>query len=251
MNRKIKNIGKNSVFFGILLLAGLVLFQAQTFYGKRRTGFFQTKEDGAPFGYFIPQTVQEGKSLPLVVIFGKKATDVMKWKDLAAQDNLVIVAIQPKVGGVWNYRWDIERALLKIKEVRNWYSIDPSRIWATGYEEGGNFALLMTINHPEIFVAATAVEAKAAGAWILADDANSGRKLDPFNYSDESKSHRPLWLLNFTQSKLVSAEDLQRTNEVLTKYGYPVAYEKIEGEPYSPTQKMIQQMYGWLKSQKV
>jgi poly(3-hydroxybutyrate) depolymerase len=243
-----KNIRKNFIFAGILLLAGMVLFQGQTFYGKRRTGFYKTAEDGAAFGYYVPPQMDENNAHPLVVIFGKKVTDVMKWKDTATREGLIVLCIQPKYGGVWNWEWDVDRALKKIKEVKVWHPVDTNRVWATGFESGGNFALLMTINHPKVFAQASVVEAKTYGFEILEGD--SGTRLDPFNYTNKTEQHRPLWLLNFTQSQTVSAEDLEKTREYLEKFGYPAVYEKVEGEPYPPTQKIIQQMYGWLKTEK-
>jgi len=235
-------------FIGILLLVGFVLLQGQTFYGQRQTGFYKSKEDGASFGYYIPRSVDQKTAHPLVVIFGKKATDVMKWKDTAEKEGLLILAIQPKYGGVWNWNWDVQRALTKLQEMKKWYLIEANKVWATGYETGGNFALLMTINHPEVFMGASVVEAKTAGVEILQGD--SGTRTDPFAFTDKADQHRPLRLLNFTGSQFVSAEELKRTEELLNKFGYTVTYEKIEGEPYAPTEKMIQGMYDWFKTLK-
>ena len=246
MKRSWIGVTKSSGFIGILLLAGLVLFQGQTFYGKRQTGFYKTKEDGAAFGYFIPQKFDQKKAYPLVVVFGRKATDVMTWKDLANKEGLIVLAIQPKYGGVWNWNWDMDRALKKIEEVKKWYPIDAGKVWATGYEEGGDFALLITINHPEIVSKASVVEAK--GATMEIPQGDSGDKADPFNFTDKTELHRPLQLLSFTKSERIAQEDLAKTREVLSKFGYPVAYGTLEGESYSPTAKMSQEMYGWFKS---
>ncbi len=237
---------KNRGFIGILLLAGFVLFQGQTFYGKRQTGYYKTKEDGAPFGYFIPQKFDQKKIYPLVVIFGRKATDVMKWKGVADKKDVIVISIQPKYGGVWNWNWDMDRALKKLQEVKRWYPIDAGKVWATGYEEGGDFALLITINHPEVMSKAAVVEAK--GATMKIPQGDSGDKADPFNFSSKAELHRPLQLLSFTKSTVITQEDLEKTREVLSKFGYPVTYGTLEGESYSPTEKMSQQMYDWFVS---
>lgn len=235
---------------GILLLGALVVFQAQTFYGKRKVGFYTTKEDGAPFGYYVPRQIDEKKTYPLLVIFGQKPTEVMKWKDYADKQGLVVVAIQPKIGGVWNFEWDVDRALRKMKEVKGWFPVEKSKIWAMGYEKSGNFAIQMTMNHPEVFTAAAASDAKTYNALIMKGDATSPDYVDPFRYKEKPEERRPLWMMNFSKSTLVPEADLAKTKELLAKYGYVVTYAMVEGEPTSPDQKTIQKIYEWLQSLK-
>lgn len=235
----------------ILLLTGSLILQAQTFYGKRRTGFYATREDGAPFGYYIPRAITEDKKVPLVVIFSKKATAVMKWKNLADENQFIAVAIQPKLGGVWNFEWDVDRAMKKVKELLGWYPIDADRILATGYESGGTFALIMAINHPEMFAAGAASDAKTADVKLLRGDVDSNEYVAPFAYQKDTAKHRPLWLLNYTESEYVKPEELQKTRELLDEFGYSVTYETVEGEPHSPSQKIVQNIYRWFENQAV
>jgi predicted esterase len=246
----IKNIKKFKWgFIAVLLLAGLILLQAQTFYGKRRTGFYATREDGAPFGYYVPRGIDEAQEVPLIVIFANKATAVMKWKAVADQEEVIIVAVQPKLGGVWNFEWDVDRAIKKVNELLGWYPIDKNKVWAAGYEKGGMFALLMTVNHPELFKAAAASDSKTADVKLLRGDAAQGEYIAVFDYRKDASLHQPLWMMNFTESEYVSQEEIQKTKELFEQFGYAVTYETVVGESHSPSQKVIQQMYRWLQSQ--
>ena len=110
----------------------------------------------------------------------------MKWKNLADEEELIAVSIQPKLGGVWNFAWDVDRAMKKVKELSGWYSIDQNKIWATGYGSGGMFALLMTINHPEMFMAAAVTDAKTADVKLLRGDAAQNEYVAPFDYRKET-----------------------------------------------------------------
>ncbi len=241
--------GSKWAIVGIFLLAGMILLQGQTFYGKRRTGFYSTKEDGSPFGYYIPRTIDENKTYPLIIVFGQKATAAMKWKNLADEKGLVIAAIQPKLGGVWNFQWDTDRALTKTKQMMEWYPIDSAKILATGYEEGGSFALVMAINYPELFSAGAAIDAKTANFILQNGDVDRDSKIDPFAYDKNPAKQKPLWLMSYTKSEFVPAEDLDKTHDFLKEYGYSVTYETVVGEPHPPSQKNIRQIYRWFNSQ--
>ena len=230
----------------VFVFAGLLIFQAQTFYGKRRTGFYKTQEDGASFGYYVPRNLDEKAQYPLVVVFGKKATDVMKWKNVANDKGLVVVSIQPKEGGRWNYSWDGDRTLDKVKQVMGRYPIDNGKIWAMGSEQGGAFALMMTINYPDVFNRAAAINSKTYNALFrLGKSDDISREADVFDYNRDSDRQRPLWMLNFSESEYVPKEDLKETGKILKKFGYSVTTQLIEGEPFSPTSKMIEEIYQW------
>ena len=248
-----KNIQSKLVLTSVLLLVGLFVFQGQTFYGKRRTGFYATKEDGAAFGYYVPRelgdSLKQKRVYPLMVVFAQKATAAMKWKNIADKDKMVVVAIQPKIGGIWNYEWDLTRALKKINELKTRFPIDENKIWATGYEKGGFFALVMAIDKPTVFAAAAAVDCKTANTTMLRGQADQAEFAGPFAYQDDPAKQCPLWLMNYTKSEYVSAEDLAKTKEILGKYNYPVTYTIVDGEPHSPSQKVIRQIYSWLQSQ--
>jgi predicted peptidase len=166
------------------------------------------------------------------------------------KDGFLVLAIQPKLGGDWNYSWDVDRALRKIKEMKGWYPIDEKRIYAFGYEKGGVFALIMTINQPKTFAACAALDAKTAETLIAVSDRGSEKDyLDVFAYTADKFRQRPLWLMNFSKSGFVSADDAAKTRALLGKYGYPAVYQSAEGESCALTQKMAGEIYAWFKSQ--
>ena len=92
------------------------------------------------------------------------------------------------------------------------------------------------------------IDAKTADVRLLAGDVDGGRKVDPFNYQSNPEMQRPLWMMTFSKSEFATIEDLNKTRELLDKYGYRVTYESVVGESHSPTNKIIQQMFRWLES---
>ena len=238
----------------IVLMAFLgtaILFQGQTFYGKRKSGYFETQEDGAPFGYYVPRQINAGQNLryPLVVVFGQQTTNANQWRDILGKDDLIIVAIQPKMGGTWTLPTDIVRVLSKVDYMKKMYPIDPDRIWAVGYGASGNIALLLAINHPESFRAAATVDSKVVNTIVSGGDTGDGSFVGTFDFRNDSARHLPLLLIDFGEGSSVSKEDSKKTREVLEQYGYPVTYQSLKGYSEYPTKSVIHQMYDWLRNQ--
>ena len=63
---------------------------------------------------------------------------------------MIVSPHQPaKVGGVSYYTWNIELVKKLIEHIKTKYEVDPSRIYLTGFSNGGQSAWQYAIEHPE------------------------------------------------------------------------------------------------------
>lgn len=243
---------KTSCFVLLVLLISAPLFQAQTFYGKRQTGYFTSEEDGSAFGYYVPRSVnQSPKKCPLVVFFGHKATNALLWKDIAERDGLVVLSIQPWQGGRWFLPNDFVRAEKKVKEMLSRYPVDPKRVWSVGYGFDGNNALAVAINNPGLFTAAAGVDAKLVNFVVLEGGDQSASFLGVIHFSEKPEGQIPLFFGYFSGGTSVIPSDVAETQKVVAKYKYPASYHSFAGASRFPDSKMIGEVYSWFKKSKV
>jgi len=226
-----RKVDKVLVGFLVVFLAA----QSQVFAGASRVGFYETQVQGTPVAMYVPQGLEEGKLYPLVVAFAHSGSDVLRWRVVAEREKLIVVALQPDSEGPGRWNWRMRRSIEILQNIASEHPIDRNRIWATGYEAGGSFALNITIRHPEFFTAAGVIDAKL---------------VEPFPFAQQKKiePHRPMWLLNFSRSKYVLEDDFSETRDLLKKHHYKVTYDTIIGHAYSPSQKNIKKMFRWLDS---
>jgi hypothetical protein len=242
-------LNKRAIAHICLLVSFCFIFQAQTFYGKRQLGFYETKGDGAAFGHYVPRGINRGKKLyPLVVVMSRQSTDAMGWSRMAKENEVIILAITPKRANTWWFPADINRALDKIKDTIKTFPIDKNKIWVTGYGSNGNVALVLGINEPDLITAAATVDSKVYKTVKQGYDEGDGSYVGWFDFRSKPEKQLPLLLIDYGKRRSVSPEDSKMTREILDKYGYPVTYESVAGGVGYPDQPTMKKIYKWFSS---
>lgn len=123
---------------------------------------------------FVPSTYTAEKSYPLVFMlhgFGTNASFGMSQSELndVAETNGFLVAYPNAVSGDWNGGEDnvdfVATGLLT--DVAAEYSVDPARVYSTGWSQGGVLSYALAATRPETFAAVAAVAGTPyAPAWL-------------------------------------------------------------------------------------
>jgi poly(3-hydroxybutyrate) depolymerase len=166
------------------------------FEGKKRTYYI-----------FVPAGLSDKTAVPLVVMLhgsGRNGLSLVeKWKDLAANEGLIIVGPDALNSQIWNVPQDGPDFLhALVEELKAKYPINPRRVYLFGHSAGANMGLYMSLYESEYF-AATAVHAGALFPETYPLIAFAKRKIPIFIVVGTEDQFFPLAQVRATRNELV------------------------------------------------
>ena len=122
-----------------------------------------SKEKQRTYYLFVPETIKA--SAPLIVLLHGSTRNgeslVVKWKDLAESEGIIIAGPDSTDSAKWTAPTDGPEFLYDLVEaLTQKYPINPRRVYLFGHSAGASFGLQMSLFESEYF-AATAVHAGA------------------------------------------------------------------------------------------
>lgn len=135
------------------------------------------------FGLHLPNGMsrEDVRGLPLVIsIHGRGEpsylfADKNGWEDLADETGAFMVAVPDSPGNIWSAERDAEVLERLIDDVAEAYGCDRSRVYATGFSNGGAYTCQQATSRPWLFAAASPWNAPSA-------EAINGSNMGPYFY---------------------------------------------------------------------
>jgi hypothetical protein len=213
--------------------------------GMHIGGYYTEIDDGVQYYLvFVPESVKEGKSLPLVVApppFTYNILPFLKGFVIADQlfndrlsyyankYNYVILRMGARTHGRCNMGPIAFNDILQsIETVKKNYRIDQERIYLTGGCHDGRLSLSLATKYPSMFAAiglyfpatdsGIRMESKWMEDWVLAND--------PVNFI-ENCSNIPIYLMHSVDDQHTSAENSFRLLKQAEKLGIYIQFEQL------------------------
>lgn len=135
------------------------------------------------FGLHLPSGMnrEDVRGLPLVIsIHGRGEpsylfADKNGWEDLADETGAFVVAVPDSPGNIWSAERDAEVLERLIDDVVEAYGCDRSRVYATGFSNGGAYTCQQATSRPWLFAAVSPWNAPSA-------EAINGSNMGPYFY---------------------------------------------------------------------
>ncbi len=203
----------------------------------------ETQLEGRTYGYarYIPESLPEGKSLPLVVVLhGMGSTGdqiVQRWAQRLQHRFAVVCPSYP--AGAW-WAQNAEKLVLHlIRETRAGYPIDPNRVFLAGLSNGAIGAYLIGMFYPDRF----------AGIVPIA-----GAITPRYMHFLVNLRNTPIYLIQGVYDPIFPIPLSRRVNQILTDMNYSITYReheeagKAHGGHFLPEQE-VPALYEWMKKQ--
>jgi polyhydroxybutyrate depolymerase len=183
MNRKAA-IG--AVLFLITLPALLAVIEAVSFHVRNRNnGFIVSSGEARKYILYVPRSYDRSHPTPLVISmhgaggWPAQQMDLSRWNRLAESQRFIVVYPSGVEGGgptIW--RVGREDGLMKdvrfiaelIDKLEAAYNIDPRRIYATGFSNGGGMAFVLSCTLSDRIAAVGMVGAAQTLPWTWCTD---------------------------------------------------------------------------------
>lgn len=201
-------------------LPNLHLLETQTSGVTAATGVMHrpaTKEHGE-YSLYVPENYDPSRRWPLIIALhgghGRGDDYLLTWLRPAKSKGYVVLS--PKsLDQTWSLMQpgvDIRSILSMIEELLDEYTIDTSRLFATGLSDGGTFSFALGLSCPKLF----------AG---IAPIAAAGELVALFNL-EQSKT-LPVFMVHGAQDFIFPVAMARRTHTLLTESGFNVIYKEL------------------------
>ncbi|MGD0577430.1 MAG: PHB depolymerase family esterase [Bryobacteraceae bacterium] len=209
--------------------------------GKTTREIIEYRGQKRTFYLFVPKHLPAG-GVPLLLTLHGSGRDgttlVEKWKDLAAEEQIILAGPDSRDSAFWVAPTDGPDFLYAIVErLKQAYPIDPRRVYLFGHSAGAAFALLMSLRESQYFAAA-AVHAGALRDYEAADGiARARRKVPMAIFSGTADPYFPIAAVRITRDTLRAA-------------GFPVSLIEMPGHDhnyYAVSEKLNRQAWDFLK----
>jgi len=193
------------------------------------------------FHLFVPKDLPSG-AVPLLVTLhgsgGNGASLLDKWKDLAAEEKVILVGPDSRNPDFWAAPVDGPDFLYDIVErLKKDYPIDPRRVYLFGHSAGAVFTLLASMWESQYFAAA-ALHAGALQGFEAKDGiATAKRKI-------------PMAIFSGTADPIFPIKDVRLTRDTLRDAGFPISLIEIPGHGhnyFAISSKVNRQAWDYLK----
>lgn len=229
-------------FHGFLFGALLVSAPAWCASGKITKETIEFMGQKRSFRLFVPKGLPSGGAVPLLVTLhgsgGDGASLVDKWKDLAAEEKIILVGPDSRNPAFWAAPVDGPDFLYDIVErLKKAYPIDPRRVYLFGHSAGAVFTLLTAMWESQYFAAA----ALHAGA------------LEDFEAMDgiaTAKRRIPMVIFSGIADPIFPIKTVRITRDTLRDAGFPASLIEIKGHGhnyYAISSKINPQAWDYLK----
>lgn len=195
------------------------------------------------FHLFVPKGLpSSGAAVPLLVALHGSGSDgaslADKWKDLAAEEKMIVVGPDARDPAFWAAPVDGPDFLYGIVErLKQAYPIDPRRVYLFGHSAGAVFALLTSMWESQYF-AAVALHAGALQGFEAADGiASAKRKI-------------PMAIFSGTADPIIPIGAVRATRDTLRAAGFPVSLFEIPAHDhnyYGISSKLNRHVWDYLK----
>jgi poly(3-hydroxybutyrate) depolymerase len=174
---------------------------------------------------YIPDVAAQAPRPLLVLLHGSGGNGLFmlqRWKDVAARENIVLLApdsLHTDVG------WDIHHdgpdyVHALIASVAATHIIDFHRLYLFGQSGGAVYALNLAMLESEYFAAA----AYHAGGW---------RKPAEYHFADYAKRKIPIAMYVGDRDEYFSVESVQATENILRQRGFPAELHLLPGRVHA------------------
>ena len=209
-------------------------------------GFIHKERNSDRFDHslYVPENYTSAKQWPLIICmhggYGEGYEYIWTWLRPARAKGYILLS--PKsIGNTWSMTMgspDTRSIMRMLDEVREAYSIDPSRIYLTGLSDGGIMTYILGLERHEIF----AGMAPVAGALHMAADpmlrSGTGREL-------------PIFVVHGVHDFIFPVQFTRQTNDLLKQLGYNLKYEELpewgHAFPYSINERLVMPWFEGLK----
>jgi predicted esterase len=194
------------------------------------------------FHLFVPEALPSNSAVPLLVILhgsgANGASLVDKWRDLAAEEKIILAGPDSRDSTFWAAPVDGPDFLYEIVErLKKAYPIDPRRVYLFGHSGGAVFTLLTCMWESRYFAAA-AIHAGALENFEAVDGvATAKRKI-------------PIVIFSGTADPIFPIRAVRMTADTLRDAGFPVSLIEIPGHDhnyYAISSKINRQAWDYLK----
>ena len=210
------------------------------------TGFVQKERDRdrSDYSLYVPENYTSDSQWPLIVCmhggYGEGYEYIWTWLRPARTKGYILLS--PKsIGNTWSMTMgspDTRSIMRMLDEVRDAYSVDPSRIYLTGLSDGGIMTYILGLERHEIFAGIAPV----AGALHMAADpmlrSGTGREL-------------PIFVIHGVHDFIFPVQFTRQTNDLLKQLGYNLTYEELpewgHAFPYSINERLVMPWFEGLR----
>jgi predicted esterase len=226
----------------LLCSALLISFPAWCAPGKITKETIEFLGQKRSFHLFVPKALPTSGSVPLLVTLHGSGSDggslVDKWKDLAAEEKMIVAGPDSRDPVFWAAPVDGPDFLYEIIErLKKAYPIDPRRVYLFGHSAGAVFTLLTSMWESQYF-AAVALHAGALQGFEAADGiASAKRKI-------------PMAIFSGTADPIFPIQAVRLTRDTLRGAGFPVSLFEIPGHDhnyYGISSKLNRHVWDYLK----
>jgi len=209
--------------------------------GKTTRETFDFQGQKRIYYLFVPKQLPAG-AVPLLLTLHGSGRDgaslVDKWKDLAAEEKIILAGPDSRDPAFWVTPVDGPDFLYDVVErLKHAYPIDPHRVYLFGHSAGAAFALLMSLRESRYFAAA-AVHAGALQHYEVADGVA------------RAKRRIPITIFSGTADPIAPIKALRATRNTLRNAGFPVSLVEMPGHDhnyYAVSEKLNRQAWDFLK----
>ncbi len=193
------------------------------------------------FCLFVPKSLPAGPVPLLLMLHGSGrdgATLVNRWKDLAAEEKIILAGPDSLNSAFWVTPVDGPDFLYAVVErLKQAYPVNPRRVYLFGHSAGAAFALLMSLRESRYFAAA-AVHAGALQDYEVADGVARAKRMIPIT------------IFSGTADPIAPIKTLRATRDTLRNAGFPVSLIEMPGHGhnyYAVSEKLNRQAWDFLK----
>lgn len=208
--------------FKILLFSLICLFPAFSLKAKVVEG----DSRGMYYYLFVPSQYDRAKSYPLIVALhwsSGRGTDMLeRWEKAAENKGYFVACPNSRNPQVWNLGKEDKDVLRMVDEIKSVYSIDPKRIFVTGFSAGATYAYYFGLVYPDTFAASAPI----AGSLRFVIEAE---KINVKNVERKI----PFFIMHGDNDNIVNFEESQFARDYLEQSGFPVKLRKLGGEQHN------------------
>ncbi len=209
-----------------LLLLGLLCFPSPPAFASDgiRKESISISDRNRTYYVFVAENLTSSRPVPLLVTLhgsGRNGLSLVeKWKDIAIQEEIIVVGPDAEDLKVWGAPQDGPDFLHDLIEgLKAKYPINPRRVYLFGHSSGAVFSMIMALMESEYFAAA----AVHAGAF---------REPQEYLVIDNARRKIPLAIFVGTQDAFFPLTAVRATRDALRSRGFPVELTEIPGHDH-------------------
>ena len=208
-------------------------------------GFIHMERASHRAGYslYVPENYTAQKNWPLIVClhsgYGRGDDYILTWLRPAKSKGYLLLAPQSR-GPTWsairtpfsppNPPLDMGSIRAMLEEVFNTYAVDRSRVYLSGFSDGGIFTYILGLTYADLFTGIAPVAGRLHPALEDLMRRGQGKGL-------------PMLMVHGGQDPIFSVGFTRQTHDLFTRLGYQVTYKELSewghAYPYSINESIV------------